>query len=237
MNARNHNNKIEGEIKKRYSLFFKESNIHSASGILKSNKKIKFPSYPYIGSKYNKEKILFVGLDMGRDEKPKSILKFEPRRRRVEIELFNDLKQMNTHIAGIFITTAYLLKRHWHEIEMARSYKAAVGKFKEKSDKNPLSYVALTNLHKFVTVGRTNRTGGTDRKYYFKDAEEQLLLDEIKIFDPRTIIFQSKNKFSKLFLKRVREQNKKARIIVAYHPSCRGLHTPAEYVKKFVKIV
>ena len=62
------------KINERYLSFFNELNINPKTGLLEKEK-IKFETYPYIGSKYEESeiKIVFVGLDIGKEEKENEI--------------------------------------------------------------------------------------------------------------------------------------------------------------------
>lgn len=232
------NNKIiEGRIKKLYRNFFKELDINPNSGVLKHNKKRKFATYPYIGSKYAHDKILFIGLDIGRDEMW-GIKGFEKRREDIEQSEWPDEHSqkisMNPHIAGLYISTIYLLKRRsLTRIRNEKSYIASVRKFKEKCDDNLLPRVALTNLHKFVTVGRNKRAGGKDRRFESEEHEKQLLFDEIKIFAPKIIIFQTKHRRYAKLIKALKKLNKRIQICMAPHPACRGYNTPKTYINEW----
>src|SRR3989344_5685760 len=104
---------IEVEIRKLYGAFFLDEGIDRATGVSVkskgSNRQIKFASYPNVGSSYGKDKhkrVLFVGLDIGRDESRGSILDFETKRKVVE-GLHTDTKKMNRHISGLYTTTLF----------------------------------------------------------------------------------------------------------------------------------
>ena len=104
----------------------------------------------------------------------------------------------------------------------------------EKFESLPISLVAYTNLFKFVTLGRKNRLGGKDRKFINKEKEYKLLIDEINILKPKTIIFQSIKSF-KYFLDNYRDELKVKTIYVGPHPSWHGTKIPKEYLKEIEK--
>jgi hypothetical protein len=223
---------IEKKISNLYKGFFDELYIDYKTGELISNNRLKFATYPYIGSNYGKKiKILFIGLDIGKDEKRGSILGFKEKRGIVE-GLNNNLKKMNPHIAGTYISVIYLFKKDWEMIKNTESYKIGIKKFQKKYKDNLLSYISFTNLHKFVTKNREPRLGGKDRKYIRMDRELKLLANEIKIFKPQILLFQSKKfmepKYSE-FIKGLRKQNKTMKMYVAPHPSYRGVRAPQKY--------
>lgn len=223
---------LEKNIKTLYKGFFKKNGINFRNGKLKGHD-LKFASYPYIGSKYGTgKKILFVGLDLGKDES-ENILGFAEKRKVVEGLNYN-LKKMGPHIAGIYITTIFFLNiKMWRKIRLARSYKEAVKTFQKNNNTNLLSIVALTNLFKFVTPKRIHRHGGGDRKHIFKDNEEELLLNEIKIFEPKIIVFQSlafHDRKYKSLLNQVLLHNPKTLVFIAPHPSYHGNRKPGPYI-------
>ncbi len=91
---------IEKKITNLYKEFFNVVGVNHKTGELQSNKKLKFATYPYIGSEYGKRtKVLFIGLDIGKDEKRGAILGFMEKREVVE-GLDSNRKKMNPHIAG-----------------------------------------------------------------------------------------------------------------------------------------
>ncbi|MDO8536678.1 MAG: hypothetical protein Q7R94_00315 [bacterium] len=227
---------IEKRIRFRYKKFFSDLQINPKTGIVKSDNNLKFATYPFVGSKYaaTKLKILFIGLDLGKDES-KKILEFKPKRKVVE-RMYDDIKKMNVHIAGTCISTLWLWGRR-DGFRGAKSYKAAIKIFKERhGTKNPLSQIAFTNLFKFVTRNRIHRFGGGDRRHILKKAEEQLLLDEIMILSPRVIIFQSLrfNDLSyNMFFDQLRNRIKNLKVFIAPHPSYHGIRAPLPYIKKW----
>lgn len=223
---------IEKKIINLYKNFFDKFHINHKTGEFLCNKKLKFATYPYIGSAYGKKiKILFIGLDIGRDEKIGSILGFKEKRERVE-GLNNNIKEMNPHISGTYISIIYLFKKNWMMIKNTRSYKVGIEKFQKKYKDNLFSYISLTNLHKFVTKNRKPRSGGNDRKYICRDLELKLLMDEIEIFKPRILLFQSKKFMGPRYLeliKNLKKQNKAMKIYIVPHPAYRGVRAPQKY--------
>lgn len=107
-------NKLE-MVAHEYQRFFEELGIDPESGVLEIAPTKKFATFPYIGSSYfgAKRKILFVGMDIGRDETPGRIQSFEERNATIECDT-----HFNKHIAGTYNTALYLLKEHygWEDI-------------------------------------------------------------------------------------------------------------------------
>ena len=185
---------VETVIRDVYANFFDAiGGICPNTGIMSAYPEKRFATYPYIGSKYGKgglPKILFVGMDMGRDETVVEdfpgfpadpcgrIQCFEERRMRVIDRLENP--RDNKHIRGTCSDAAALLKE--------KGWQTPFGK-------SPLSYVALTNFHKFVTRNRHERGNRgeakyKDRKFIQRDLECKLLVDEVKALEPDIVIFQ-----------------------------------------------
>ena len=253
---------IEKRIKDRYGRFFKRLGINKKTGDFLSGRwqgKIKFSTYPFVGSAYGKDKrknVLFIGLDVGRDEHnakngaaqdqaEKGILGFEYKRDKVERS-----DKHNPHIYGLLIGTLYLLRDHyfssedeWKNFMKGATYKKLADSFNDSHKAvNLLSYVSLTNFYKYVSIGRESRVGGADRRNIFTNEEWDLLKDEIKIFDPRLIVFQStefakEDSWLKLFVDEVRKENSKRIMYVSAHPSYQGFHQKAvAYLKTFKEI-
>ena len=213
-------NSATEQIEAVYQKFFAELDIDPVSGRSKNQPTKRFATMPYIGSKYIsvKKRILFVGLDIGSDEKDEENIYQNLRQRNTAIErpcVFN------WHIGGTYCTALYLLKDEygwedlWQECASYPSFITATSVQRHKDGENPLSFVSLTNLHKFVTIGRGAKTGDADRTSLM-EAEVSLLHNEVDILKPNVIVLQGKNIDSKIF-RIFKEKNIK--IYQAYHPS------------------
>ena len=226
------------KIKIAYQNFFKDFDIDSQSGVLEKFPNYKFATMPYIGSNYfsAKKKILFIGLDIGKDEFPGKYQDLTERNSNIE-----HVTKFNPHIAGTYCTSLYLLKKEydweniWNTFSSYPSYSQATKIQHHKEGENPLSFVSLTNLHKFVTVERKNRSGDSNRKFLNKEIEESLLFKEIEILNPEIVVFQGKLP-SSYIIQKIKEINIK--MIAAPHPSYRvkGGRNPRVYVEKFQEI-
>ena len=204
---------------------------------------LRFPTYPLIGSQYAENKdyrVLFVGLEIGRDENPRGgIIGFDEKRKLVE-----NNERHNPHVYGMGVATIFLLKKlfknnQWREIRKGKTYKNTfklANKF--KPDVKPLSHIAMTNCYKFVTIKRKNRLGGKDRKNISTDLEWNLLEKEVKIFKPKFLVFESKDfkkdRWLQQLVSEIRKQNKNTKVFISNHPSYRSLHSNTmEYLKTF----
>lgn len=204
---------LETAIHKIYANFFNEiGGVCTKTGIISACPDKRFATYPYIGSEYDQEgipKLLFIGTDIGADQTvfdscgsypcdPSGRLQsFEERRVRVMDRIENPGR--NRHIPGTYSVALGVLhsncpdwSRYWDECrEMSVSGLMKANAKDFYSAKYPLSYVALTNFHKFVTVHRRNFSGGKNRNFIWPELECQLLVDEVAAFNPDIVIFQS----------------------------------------------
>lgn len=183
---------MKEEISSLYSNFFNDLNVDNDTGVIKGTN-LKFATYPYIGENYSisKKKILFVGLDIGRDETPGKIQDFDKRRKSIAAEM-----GFNPHIAGTYATALYFLRNDygwenvWEKFKIHNTSQQGTKMKNHQDGQNPLYFVALTNYFKFVTDKRINRTGDLNRKYSNEVAEKNLFISEVKILNPDIIIFQ-----------------------------------------------
>lgn len=196
---------LERNVEELYEMFFNSLDIDSNTGILGKVKpeykdKIRFSGYPYIGNKYldAKKKILFYGLDIGNDElySNNTFHNFETRRLRV----LGEKRSIQNHhqvIGAIYTITLGVLKDHhtWSGYEELLKYKdktiksvLADGEICKKLPNEVLDYIAFSNIHKFVTVGREGRAGQENRRWYNKKEEIKLLFDEISILKPDIVV-------------------------------------------------
>ena len=230
---------MQTRLKNKYQDFFKKFNINKKTGTLKDSSKYKFPTYPFIGSRYGKnKKILIIGLDIGSDEKIGGIQSFKERQQAIENKF---VSKHNPHIAGTYFTALFFLKdslnwqKYWNNLKSIPTCQKALKNQDKLPINNPLSYVSLTNYYKFVSVKRKNKTGGENRIHLEKEFEDSFFIDEIKIFNPDIIIFQSKDFFGK---KRLLNELKKMgkQIYIGPHPSYRKKRQPEYFIKQIVRV-
>jgi len=224
------------QLKLRYEQFFQELEINK-NGILGKisnpryqNEKLRFSGFPYIGTKYSmaKKKILFIGLDIGEDELSceNTYHNFDSRRKVItgSVDGCSSLG-FNNHISGTYISAMFLLKndydwdKSWNSVCAFdnKTCKSVIDILKSSLPLEVLDYVAFTNIHKFVTVNRNNRTGDENRKWYNKNEEIDFLIDEIKIFNPDIVYFQGSS--AKLNTEVINKINSISDICIAPHPS------------------
>lgn len=225
----------ETEIQSLYQHFFMQNkNVSDKTGKVRGINK-RFASFPFIGENYGKtKKILFVGMDIGRDERD-GIISLEERRSDIQ-ELY--IGNFNHHIAGTyFLALNYLkeelgLSKYWKEVSKEDKFSASIlnNNDNKKSERffpnhenlNVLSYIALTNYYKFVTVDRENRSGDKDRVHVLEPAiEEKLFLDEVDILTPEHIIFQGLEFYKPKYQHVIETLKSKASVFVGCHPAVR----------------
>ena len=229
------------QIEIEYQKFFNEFGVDEKSGESEKLPGKKFATYPYIGSKYPtaKKKILFVGLDIGKDETPGKYQTLADRNMAIESR-FKDVILNSPHISGTYCSALYLLKEEynwediWLEFSKYSTYRQATKVKHHRDGENPLSFVSLTNLHKFVTIGRKNRAGDDDRVHKESatlESLKKLLLKEIEILKPDVVLFQKEQKLD--IISQIEELD--IRVILAPHPANRkkGGMNPKNYTDAF----
>lgn len=231
---------IQEKIKKLYQDFFNTLSIINKTGELVINNHFyKFATYPFIGSNYvnAKKRILFVGLDIGADETPGYVQSFKERSNNIETY---PIEKKNPHIAGTYISALYFLKdeydweKEWNLTIKYPTCQQALKYLKgELSNISPLSNISLVNYFKFVDKGRDNRAGNKNRKYINELEENKLFIEEIKLFQPDLLIFQSLSfQHYNTLLAKVKEL--KIETLIAPHPAYREKEgrQPSNYINK-----
>ena len=243
---------LEAKIENQYKLFFDSVDIDYNTGILGKvspdlTGKIRFSGCPYIGTQYlnAKKKILFFGSDMGADElvEKNTFHNIETRRGVVRKDSVRDHHQV---IGAIYTIALGLLKENkswnnaYEELMMHANREIKnVLKSEEICEILPpevLDYVAFSNVHKFVTIGRDRRSGAKDRGWYSKEEEIELFCKEIEILAPDVIVFMGESEISnnkKILLDKIDA----SKVIVKWmtHPSARTKKD--KIIGRFNKIV
>lgn len=249
---------LKYRIQELYNEFFQKNETDPITGIWNGDadgRKLRFATMPHIGENYGKApiKILFVGLDVGRDEhkvesKIDIISSFEYRSDCFANTKIN--KAPNAHTAGTFIASLHLLQDKYKEVYskvekdfMDMQCRAVVKRLKKafpRENLDVLSNVALVNYYKYVTVGREKRVGNEDRhtsfNYIPKINIDNLFLSEIEILNPNIIWFQSNDFMGYDIFKKLKAMGKQ--IIATYHPSYLRANSPryiSEQIQKQLK--
>lgn len=229
------------KLDKLYEEFFKENSIDNKSGIVKDRDK-RFATKIAIGNNYksSQTKLLFVSLDMGKDECFEENC-FQDYEKRKNNALNEDLSEKNPHMAGVYGTALYFLKNQnnweneWQKFSQSNKFFREV--IKDNIDvlpTNVLSYISLINFYNFVTIGRgfkinekdekRGRAGDSDRKFINPNpqSEIELLINTINIIKPNIIIVQSKT-LKGYFLNLIKPKiSYDLDIYIGYHPSAFG---------------
>lgn len=238
---------LENELNMVYDAFFNDLNIEKSSGVVNNiEKNRRFATKIAIGENYlnAKMKILFVSLDIGKDEnfveKKENIFQdFEQRRNSVCGN--GNLQDKNPHMAGVYGTALYFLKENndwensWQLLESKNNFfREILVSNHNNLPQDVLSNISLINFYNFVTVGREARTGGNDRNFINEKKELQLLTDIIKTVNPDVIIVQSKT--LKNYFKNIIKPNisDKIDIYIGYHPSVFGRGIKYRNPKKYI---
>ncbi len=222
---------LENDIKKIYTIFYDEVGINPETGIPEGVDK-RFIGEPYLGTQYStaKKRILYVGLDQGKDE---GVHTFYSKRKIISptakgYTTIHSRGTFNPHFYGIYAMTMRLLYKEYGWIELWKKFskdesctaREAISRNHNVLPVDLLDYIAFTNGHKFVTINRINRSGSQDRQWndgIQKEYELHLLEQEIRVLKPHFVIFQGvkfKNIVSSLSI------DDSIKTIVMHHPSC-----------------
>ena len=217
-----------------YRRFFRDMGIDPKTGTTPRQADRKFAAYPYIGSRYGTDpdvkSLLVVGRDIGSDETPGRLQHFEERRGAIEC---TPLSSLNPHIAGTYFTVLrYAFPgREWDRVRGHDQTCQAILKGGYALGSNPLSYIALTNFYKWVTIGRRNKGGGQDCTHVDRHLETALFLQEVRLLSPHVVVFQGAD-FDKPRFRQVRDAiSSEVEWHVLVHPSWRGSKRPKHITK------
>ena len=226
--------KLQGAIRKiLVEDFSKAIGFDKETGLLPNGKK-RFSGMPFIGNDYGKfySKILIVGEDIGSDECVINNIKdingtplyyhdFDSKRNNcVNVEY-------KAHLAGTYMTALYLLrncdkfKDMWKESMCDRTAHWALKMLSASQIAEIAHTIALTNLHKFVTVVREGKSGDQDRNWLDHDKEFATFIEEVKCFAPDIIILQAINSMTNEDIEQIKQAAGGASVYKLTHPSTR----------------
>lgn len=205
------------------------------TGLLPNGKK-RFAGMPFVGFRYSEQtpKILIVGEDIGSDEcvndnakdingTPLYFHDFDSKRK----NCVNMAGKYNAHLAGTYMTALYLLRKcdkfkdMWEESMCDKTAYRALKRLNVGGCAEIAHAIALTNLHKFVTVGRKGKSGGDDRIWIDHDNEFSIFIEEVKCFAPDIIILQAINSMTNEDIKQIKQAVKGVAVYKLTHPSTR----------------
>ena len=212
--------------------FSKAMGFNEDTGLLPNGEK-RFSGMPFIGNDYGKfySKILIVGEDIGSDECVKDNAKdingtplyyhdFDSKRK-------NCMAVKYAHLAGTYMTALYLLRKcdkfkdMWEESMCEKTAHWALKMLSASQIEEIAHAIALTNLHKFVTVNRKGKSGAEDRIWIDHDKEFATFIEEVKCFAPDIIILQAINSMTNEDIEQIKQAVKGVAVYKLTHPSTR----------------
>ena len=213
--------------------FSKAMGFDGETGLLPNGKK-RFSGMPFIGFRYSEQtpKILIVGEDIGSDEcvndnakdingTPLYYHDFDSKRNNCVNVAYN------AHLAGTYMTALYLLrncdkfKDMWEESMCGKTAHWALKMLSASQIAEIAHTIALTNLHKFVTVDRKGKSGDEDRNWIDHDKEFATFIKEVKCFAPDIIILQAINSMTNEDIEQIKQAVGGASVYKLTHPSTR----------------
>ena len=218
--------------------FSKAMGFDKETGLLPNGKK-RFSGMPFIGNDYGgySPRILIVGSDIGCDERRKdnTYHNFDTKR---ECCIRPFKMEYRAHLCGTYITALYLLKEvapfnsMWQENFSDKTATLALKTLDTEQIQQIANAIALTNLHKFVTKDRTNRSGDEDRKWIDHDKEFATFIEEVKCFAPDIVVIQRIGLLSEDDLQRIRQIV--GRVYTLPHPSSGARKRGGCNVQKYI---
>ena len=215
--------------------FSKAMGFDKETGILPNSKK-RFAGMPFVGFRYSEQipKILIVGEDIGSDEcvinntkdingTPLYYHDFHSKRK----NCVNMAGKYNAHLAGTYMTALYLLRKcdkfkdMWEDSMCDKTAHWALKRLNAGGCAEIAHAIALTNLHKFVTVGRKGKSGDQDRNWIDHDKEFAIFIEEVKCFAPDIIILQAINSMTNEDIEQIKQTVKGVAVYKLTHPSTR----------------
>ena len=185
----------------------------------------RFSGMPFVGFRYSEQtpKILIVGSDIGSDERrsDNTFHDFETKRSHCI------LSKYYAHLAGTYMTALYLLRKcdkfkaMWQESMCGKTAHWALKMLSALQIAEVAHAIALTNLHKFVTVVREGKSGGDDRIWIDHDKEFAIFIEEVKCFAPDIIILQAINSMTNEDIEQIKQAVKGVVVYKLTHPSTR----------------
>ena len=185
----------------------------------------RFSGMPFIGDNYGEysPKILIVGSDIGSDERKSdnTFHDFHSKRKNCMSGKYY------AHLAGTYMTALYLLRNceqfrgMWQDSMCGITAQGALKRLNASQIAEVAHAIALTNLHKFVTVNRKGKSGDQDRNWIDHDKELAIFIEEIKCFAPDIIILQAINSISNEEIEMIKQAAGGASVYKLTHPSTR----------------
>jgi len=240
---------VKRRLESIYARFFSDLGVDDRTGEVHSTRRpglpprpaLRFSTWPHVGSRYGEDghrRILFVGKQWGHD--PGYLQSLGQAQEWVERTA---PLPGNPHIPGTCVSALrWLPARYgWDEVKSQERSCTAVMKDRGrwwKARDNPLAFVALTNVFKFVPVGKVKRDSKGALRHVDKQAEERLLVNEIlDCFRPDVVLFQSPKfcRWPRLLREEARRRGGPSdmpeEVRVVYHPAYHGKRRPRDVEK------
>lgn len=210
-------------------------NFNKETGVFPSGNK-RFSGMPFIGDNYGlcTPKILIVGEDVGSDECVNDNIKdidgnplYYHDFLSKQLSCVSLKNKYNAHLVGTYMTAFYLLKnneRFDYMCEGSMCAKTAHKALKMLGTTAVLwiaNVIAMTNLHKFVTVNRKDKSGAEDHECLDRDKEFGIFIEEVKCFAPDIVILQAINSISEKEVEQIKQAVKGVAVYKLKHPSNR----------------
>lgn len=223
---------VRERLRERYGRFFADMGINGTTGELDSDRwpRHRFSTWPYLGSRYGERghrRILFVGMQWGHD--PGHLQSLAEAQEWIERR---EPPPRNHHIPGTFVASLRWLPARYGWDAVKGEERTCYAILKDcgewwRSRDNPLAFVGLTNVFKWIRIGKDRRDSKGALRHLDKAAEDTFLMDEIlECYRPDVVLFQS-TKFCQ-WARRLREEagrrvvaRSPAEVRVLYHPSNR----------------
>ncbi len=190
---------LANQLETRYAEFFEDMGIDPATGLLKGRAGWKIACYPHVGTKYGSDpevnRVLVFGLNVGYDMNPEGIWTTDEWREGLEPQ--EEVQTgFNPHIAGTYFTMiryGFPPDWGWERFKHSKdSCQVLLRKGEGLPSENPLSYLAFSNIYKWVWHGaETTFQQKSTQRFLDRTKEAELILDEIRILDPDIVILQS----------------------------------------------
>ena len=247
-------NAVESSLKGHFTDFGIDEKTGILSKYVRSDRTWRFAGYPHIGDNYADQdvRVVIVGSDLGSDELSNqgpqgTYHRFESKKER--LQQFNNCF---AHMAGTYATVIYLLRDKFPDLfsvvyekdSVASGINAywAIKKLHGVSAEGLISSFAMTNLHLFVRVKNSSKSGGSSRIWINMNAEYEFFKDELIALKPTVVVFQelkSGNNLDREHMEDLKKALGGCAIIRLLHPSTRkkgGYRLDDDIVKKIKSV-
>lgn len=190
---------LANQLEARYAGFFEDMGVDPATGLLKGREGWKIACYPHVGTKYGSDpevnRVLVFGLNVGYDMNPEGIWTTDEWQEGLEPQE-KVQTGFNPHIAGTYFAMLRYgcpPKWGWERFQNSKdSCQVLLRKGEGLPSQNPLSYLAFSNIYKWVWHGAENTSQQkSTQRFLDRTKEVELILDEIRILDPDIVVLQS----------------------------------------------